>query len=33
LTRLVSLGDEALIAIDTIADRASGLFAPNVRLA
>jgi predicted YcjX-like family ATPase len=32
LTRLVSLGDEALIAIDTIADRASGLFAPNVRL-
>jgi len=32
LTRLVSLGDEALIAIDTIADRASGLFAPHVRL-
>ena len=32
MTRLVSLGDEALIAIDTIADRASGLFAPNVRV-
>ncbi|GAB4348756.1 MAG: YcjX family protein [Oricola sp.] len=29
---MVSLGDEALIAIDTIADRASSLFAPNVRL-
>lgn len=32
MTRLVSLGDEALIAIDTIADRATGLFAPNVRI-
>jgi uncharacterized protein len=32
LTRLVSLGDEALIAFETIADRATGLFYPNIRL-
>ncbi|WP_421849248.1 YcjX family protein [Oricola sp.] len=32
MPRLVSLGDEALIAVDTIADRTAGLFAPNIRL-
>lgn len=32
MARLVSLGDEALIALDTIAGRATGLFAPNVRI-
>ncbi|QKV17682.1 YcjX family protein [Oricola thermophila] len=32
MSRLVSLGDEALIALDTIADRASGLLVPNMRL-
>lgn len=32
MTRLVSLGDEALIAFDTLAGRAAGLFSPNVRL-
>ncbi len=29
---LTSLGDEALIALDTLTDRASGIFYPNVRL-
>jgi predicted YcjX-like family ATPase len=32
LNRLTSLGDEALIALDTAAGRAAGLFSPNVRL-
>jgi hypothetical protein len=32
LNRLTSLGDEALIALDTAAGRAAGLFNPNVRL-
>jgi predicted YcjX-like family ATPase len=32
VARLVSLGDEALIALDTIAERAAGVFAPNVRI-
>jgi predicted YcjX-like family ATPase len=32
LARLVSLGDEALIAIDTIAGRTAGIFSPNLRL-
>tara|TARA_Y100000815_G_scaffold114849_1_gene103727 strand:+ start:12445 stop:13899 length:1455 start_codon:yes stop_codon:yes gene_type:complete len=32
VARLVSLGDEALIALDTIAGRAAGVFAPNLRI-
>ncbi|MAZ17270.1 MAG: amino acid regulated cytosolic protein [Ahrensia sp.] len=32
MARLVSLGDEALIALDTIAGRAAGVFAPNLRI-
>lgn len=32
MNRLTSLGDEALIALDTAAGRAAGLFNPNVRL-
>jgi predicted YcjX-like family ATPase len=32
VANLVSLGDEALIALDTIAERAAGVFAPNVRI-
>lgn len=32
MASLTSLGDEALIALDTIADRATGFFNPNVRL-
>ncbi|MFZ2103167.1 MAG: YcjX family protein [Oricola sp.] len=32
MARLVSLGDEAVIALDTLAGRATGLFSPSVRL-
>ncbi|TCD11783.1 YcjX family protein [Oricola cellulosilytica] len=32
MARLVSIGDEALIALETIAGRAAGIFAPNVRV-
>lgn len=32
MASLTSIGDEALIAFDTVADRASGLFSPNIRL-
>ncbi|MCI5077262.1 YcjX family protein [Oricola sp.] len=32
MARLVSLGDEALIALDTIAGRATGVFSPSLRI-
>ena len=32
MASLTSIGDEALIALDTVADRASGLFNPTIRL-
>ena len=32
MAAITSLGDEALIALDTLSDRASGMFSPTVRL-